>query len=157
MNLLGVSITDPKGEKFAEATLNFMRERLIKYQTETGNHYNYGSHSCRGTSYRLARKDREQFGEEIICANPGSKHPYYTNSTHVPVGYTDDIFEVLEKHRYPSDPLHREARWCICFWVRPSRTPTSSKRLVNTDFRELPSAVFLAGTRPSRCAQTTAT
>jgi len=96
LNLLKVDITDAKGKKFAEATLDFMRERLVQYQTETGNHYNLEATPAEGTSYRLARKDRALFGDDIIYANPGSKHPFYTNSTHMPVNHTDDIFELLD-------------------------------------------------------------
>lgn len=95
LNLLKVDITDPKGKKFAETVLEFMRDRLIRYQSETSNHYNLEATPAEGTSYRLARKDRALFGDEIVFANPGSQHPFYTNSTHIPVNHTDDIFEIL--------------------------------------------------------------
>jgi ribonucleoside-triphosphate reductase len=96
LNLLNVDICDPKGHEFARKTLDFMRERLVKYQTETGNHYNLEATPAEGTSYRLARKDRTTFGDSIVCANPGNKHPYYTNSSHMPVTHTDDIFKILD-------------------------------------------------------------
>jgi len=96
LNLLGVSVTDPKGAKFAESVLEFMRDRLVQYQSETGNHYNLEATPAEGTSYRMALKDRKAFGDAIVCANPGSEIPYYTNSTHAPVNFSDDIFEILD-------------------------------------------------------------
>ncbi|GAI50552.1 unnamed protein product, partial [marine sediment metagenome] len=74
--------------------LDFMRERLIKYQKETGNLYNLEATPGEGTSYRQAKIDKEKY-PDIITA--GTKEtPYYTNSSMLPVNYTDDIFEALK-------------------------------------------------------------
>jgi len=82
-----------KGGGFAEEVLTFMRERMIEYQTEDGNMYNLEATPAEGTSYRLAKIDKEKY-PDIITA--GDKVPYYTNSSQLPVNYTDDIFEALE-------------------------------------------------------------
>jgi ribonucleoside-triphosphate reductase len=93
LNFLGVNMADNKGIKFAEEILDFMRERLSGYQEETGNLYNLEATPGEGTSYRLPLKDKKEY-PEIITA--GEADPYYTNSTQLPVNYTDDIFEALE-------------------------------------------------------------
>jgi ribonucleoside-triphosphate reductase len=98
LNFMGVNIADKKGLEFAEEVLDFMRERLIKYQEETGNLYNLEATPAEGTSYRLALKDKKRY-PDIITA--GEKEPYYTNSTQLPVNYTDDLFEALKLQ----DPL----------------------------------------------------
>ena len=94
LNLLGVDIASEKGRKFAEEILRFMRRQLVKFQKETGSLYNLEATPAEGASYRLARIDKEQF-PDIITANPDGE-PFYTNSTHLPVGHTDDIFELLD-------------------------------------------------------------
>lgn len=100
LNFLGENIASKKGEALALKTLDFMREELIAYQKETGNNYNLEATPAEGTSYRLANIDKTDF-PEIICANEDmylkGAEPFYTNSTQLPVNYTDDIFEVLEK------------------------------------------------------------
>ncbi|MBN2688402.1 MAG: ribonucleoside triphosphate reductase [Deltaproteobacteria bacterium] len=99
LNLLGKSIADPAGHDFSKRVLDFMRSRLIKYQKETGNNYNLEATPAEGTSYSLARIDRKKFSD-IICANVngdgGTAEPFYTNSTQLPVNYTNDIFEALD-------------------------------------------------------------
>jgi ribonucleoside-triphosphate reductase len=93
-NFLGVDIADPTGKAFAVRVLRFMRERLAQYQDETGHLYNLEATPAEGATYRLAKQDRSRYSD-IIAA--GTKDvPYYTNSTHLPVGYTGDIFEALE-------------------------------------------------------------
>jgi len=92
LNFIDKDITTPAGQKFAKEVLDFMRERLVKYQEETGNLYNLEATPAEGTSYRLAKKDKEMY-PDIITA--GQREPYYTNSTQLPVGYTDDLFEAL--------------------------------------------------------------
>ena len=93
LNFIGEDIGSKKGSTFALEIMNFMRKRLIKYQQETGNLYNLEATPAESTAYRLAKKDREQY-PDIITA--GTKEvPYYTNSSQLPVGYTDDIFEAL--------------------------------------------------------------
>jgi len=77
-----------------------MRARMTEFQEETGNNYNLEATPAEGVSYRLARVDKDNFSD-IICANEEEyqkgKEPFYTNSTHLPVGYSDDIFEVLDQ------------------------------------------------------------
>lgn len=96
LNFLGVSIADPQGKAFAIRVLQFMRERLADFQEETGNLYNLEATPAEGTSYRLAKHDQKRF-PDIITA--GEDEPYYTNSTYLPVDYTDDPFEALEHQK----------------------------------------------------------
>jgi anaerobic ribonucleoside-triphosphate reductase len=96
--LLGVDITTKEGNAFAEEILVKMRDRLATYQEETGNNYNLEATPAEGTSYRLAMLDQKKY-ENMTFANGvglAVKDPYYTNSTHVPVNFTDDIFEILQ-------------------------------------------------------------
>ena len=93
LNFLGCSIFDSEGMAFASRTLDFMRERIAAFQEETGHIYNLEATPAEGTSFRLARIDKKMF-PDIICA--GDSNPYYTNSTQLPVGYTDDLFEALD-------------------------------------------------------------
>ena len=93
LNFLGINIGNKKGVKFATEVLDFMRDRLVKYQEETGNLYNLEATPAEGTSYRLALKDKKKY-PNIITA--GEEEPYYTNSTQLPVDYTDDLFEALK-------------------------------------------------------------
>jgi len=104
LNLLNCSIADKEGHKFAIKVLDFMREKLIEFQQETGNIYNLEATPAEGTSYRLAKKDKEKY-PDIIVANETEvqtrkAEPYYTNSTWLPVYYTDDLWEVL-RHQEP--------------------------------------------------------
>jgi anaerobic ribonucleoside-triphosphate reductase len=94
LNLLGVGIAHPEGKAFAVRTLRFMREVLARFQAETGRLYNLEATPAEGASFRLARADRSRF-PNIITAGT-DQVPYYTNSTHLPVVYSDDLFEVLE-------------------------------------------------------------
>ncbi len=93
LNMHGADISSIEGKEFAERVLDFMRERIMEFQEETGNFYNLEATPAEGVSYRLARKDRSEF-PEIVTA--GSDEPYYTNSVHLPVSYTSDMFEVLD-------------------------------------------------------------
>lgn len=93
LNLIGEGIDTPAGAKFAEDTLNFMRKQLEAFQEETGQLYNLEATPAEGTSFRLAQGDRQNF-PEIITA--GDDQPFYTNSTQLPVGSTDDIFQALQ-------------------------------------------------------------
>lgn len=94
LNFLGEGVDSPKGKKFALEIMDFMRNRLVKYQTETGNIYNLEATPAESTAYRLAKKDKEIFPE--ITTSGTKKIPYYTNSTQLPVNYTDDIFEEMD-------------------------------------------------------------
>jgi anaerobic ribonucleoside-triphosphate reductase len=94
LNFIGENIASKKGIRFASEILDFMRKRLVDYQKETGNIYNLEATPAESTAYRLALKDREKY-PDIICAGT-KKEPYYTNSSQLPVNYTDDVFEALK-------------------------------------------------------------
>ena len=99
LNLLGADIGSDTGKEFAERTLDYMRNRLVEFQRETGNNYNLEATPAEGTTYRLARIDKADFPETAHFANgigAAVEHPFYTNSTHLPVNYTDDLFELLD-------------------------------------------------------------
>ena len=99
LNLLGVDIGTEKGKAFAEKTLDFMRDRLVEYQKETGNNYNLEATPAEGTTYRLAQLDKANFPDRAHFANgigAEVKCPFYTNSSHLPVNYTDDLFELMD-------------------------------------------------------------
>ena len=100
LNFLGCSIGDDEGAAFARKVLLHMAEKIKDFQEETGHIYNLEATPAEGTSFRLAKIDRKLY-PEIVCAGSGT--PYYTNSTALPVGYTDDIFEALGKQ----EPLQR--------------------------------------------------
>jgi ribonucleoside-triphosphate reductase (formate) len=95
----GEDITTPKGRDFAIKVLDFMRERLEEYQKETGNIYNLEATPGEGITYRFARMDKKRFGK-IVVANEKSiiqgAKPYYTNSSQLPVNFTEDLFEALD-------------------------------------------------------------
>ena len=94
LNFIGEDIGSEKGRKFTLEVLDFMREKLVKYQKETGNIYNLEQTPAESTAYRLALKDKEKY-PDIITAGI-KENPYYTNSTQLPVNFTDDIFEALK-------------------------------------------------------------
>lgn len=100
MNLLGKSIVDDNARSYAKEVLSYMRDRLVDYQKETDNLFNLEATPAEGTTYRLAKIDKRAY-PDIIVANESEvrekkAEPYYTNSTHLPVNYTDDIFEALD-------------------------------------------------------------
>ncbi len=96
VNFLGENIAHEKGQEFSGKVLDYMRNKLLKYQEETGHNYNLEATPAEGVSYRLAKLDKQKY-PAILCANCETKgEPFYTNSTHLPVNYSDDIFEVLE-------------------------------------------------------------
>ncbi len=99
LNLFGENIGTETGQAFASDVLTHMRARLIKYQKETGNLYNLEATPAEGTAYRLALKDKELY-PDIIVANEAEyaagAQPFYTNSSQLPVYYSDDIVEVLD-------------------------------------------------------------
>ncbi len=98
-NLLGVNIGSAEGKAFAERTLDFMRDTLVDYQKQTGNNYNLEATPAEGTTYRLAQIDQKDFPKTAHFANGvgiAVEAPFYTNSTHLPVNYTDDLFELMD-------------------------------------------------------------
>ena len=88
-------LTHAETQVFAKAVLNHMREKLSDYQELYGDLYNLEATPAESTSYRLAKHDKERY-PDIITANEASGVPYYTNSSHLPVGYTADIFDALD-------------------------------------------------------------
>ena len=88
-------LTQKTAQDFTKKVLNHMRERLSDYQEMYGDLYNLEATPAESTSYRLAKHDRERY-PDIITASQDDSSPYYTNSSHLPVGYTSDIFEALE-------------------------------------------------------------
>ena len=94
-NLLGpeMDLTTEEGQALGVRTLNYMRDVIKEIQDETGHYYNLEATPAEGTSYRLAKSDKERYPDIITS---GGSVPYYTNSTQLPVGYTDDIFETLD-------------------------------------------------------------
>ena len=88
-------LTDKAAQEFTKNVLNFMREKLSDYQEEYGDLYNLEATPAESTSYRLAKHDRKHF-PNIITATEKGNTPYYTNSSHLPVGFTDDVFAALD-------------------------------------------------------------
>lgn len=95
LNLLNKDITTQEGRQFALEVLDYMRAKMIEFQQETGNYYNLEATPAEGSSFSLALKDQKQFGGAVRSASQ-SEIPYYTNSIHVPVNYTNDLFQVLD-------------------------------------------------------------
>ena len=91
---LRADLTDPKTQKFTRDVLNHMRERLSDYQEQYGDLFNLEATPAESTTYRFAKHDKEQF-PDIITANMNGT-PYYTNSSHLPVGFTEDVFSALD-------------------------------------------------------------
>ncbi|WGS64712.1 ribonucleoside triphosphate reductase [Marinitoga aeolica] len=88
-------IVNPEGKKFAEEIMNYMLEKLNEFNKETGNLYNLEASPAEGTTYRLAKIDRNEF-EDSIKQSGSNERPYYTNSVHPPVNYFEDPFDLLE-------------------------------------------------------------
>ena len=88
-------LTHPETQEFAKDVLNHMRERLSDYQELYGDLYNLEATPAESTTYRLAKHDRAHYPDIITAAKDENDTPYYTNSSHLPVGYTEDIFEAL--------------------------------------------------------------
>lgn len=103
LNLLDKGIESPQGTAFMQRSLELLRKLTEDYQEETGNLYNLEATPAEGASYRLARIDRELYGEAIHISGNGT--PYYTNSTALPVGHTANPLEALE-HQDALQPLY---------------------------------------------------
>jgi len=131
LNLYGTSIAEEKGQAFALKVLDFMRQRLSEFQEEIGEIFNLEATPAEGASYRLAKKDLERYPDIRIYNREryGGKVPYYTNSTHLPVGLTEDLFEALQLQ----DPLQtRYTGGTVFHAFLGERTPSPEaiKRLV---------------------------
>jgi anaerobic ribonucleoside-triphosphate reductase len=103
LNFMNKSIGDKEGKAFAEKVLDHMRDKMADYQQETGNIFNLEATPGEGTSYRLPRIDKAQYPDIRIYnqdkyngGRRGNVEPYYTNSTQLPVGFTNDVFEALD-------------------------------------------------------------
>jgi len=129
------SIGDKEGQKFALKVLDYIRNRLGDFQQETGNIYNLEATPAEGTSYRLARMDKAKYpdirvyNQEKYNNNGNRVEPYYTNSTQLPVGYTDDVFEALDLQ----DPLQTKytgGTVMHIFLGEESPSATATKKLV---------------------------
>jgi len=88
-------LTEEQAQEFTKDVLNFMREKLSDYQEEYGDLYNLEATPAESTTYRFAKKDKALY-PDIITAASDDETPYYTNSSHLPVGYTNDLFEALD-------------------------------------------------------------
>ena len=95
-NWLRADLTHEETQAFAKKVLNHMRERLSDYQEQYGDLYNLEATPAESTTYRLAKHDVEKYPEIITAACSKDETPYYTNSSHLPVGYTADIFDALD-------------------------------------------------------------
>lgn len=159
LNLLGADIASDEGRAFALSVLDFMRDRLMAYQEATGHLYNLEATPAEGTTYRFAKEDRARF-PGILQAGT-SQAPYYTNSSHLPVGRTDDPLEALDHQddlqtRYTGGTvLHlflgeRVRDWKAC--ARFVRKVAESYRLpyftLTPTFSICPSHGYLAGETP---------
>ncbi len=131
LNFLGKEMTNPEAYEFAKRVLDFMRNKLEDFQDETKNNYNLEATPAEGTSFRLAKKDTAKY-DDIIVSN--QKHfekgasPYYTNSTQLPVNYTDDLFEALRLQ----DPLQTRYTGGTVF-----HTFVGEKQLPNASVKQL--------------------
>jgi ribonucleoside-triphosphate reductase len=94
VNFLGENIASHKGRVFTLEVMDFMRNRMLEYQKETGNIYNLEATPSESTAYRLCLKDKAKYPD--IAAAGTKKSPYYTNSSQLPVNYTDDLFEAMK-------------------------------------------------------------
>lgn len=98
LHLTKSDLTSQEGQQIALQTLDFMRSQIQAYQQKTGDLYNLEATPAEGTSYRLAKLDQKEFGKLAIFANQPTNEiePYYTNSSQLPVGFSDDIFQALD-------------------------------------------------------------
>lgn len=100
LNFFNKNIASPEGQAFTLEIMDFMRNRLMDYQNETNNLYNLEASPAEGATYRFAKKDKELYPDIIVgneeAYRANGADPYYTNSTHLPVNYTKDVFEALD-------------------------------------------------------------
>ncbi|OCC14729.1 Ribonucleotide reductase of class III (anaerobic), large subunit [Dissulfuribacter thermophilus] len=96
LNMFGKDLSDPEAVAFAARVLDFMKDVLVRFQEETGNLYNLEATPGEGTAYRLAKLDTKRFPGIKIANMEKTDTPFYTNSTHLPVDFTDDIIQVLD-------------------------------------------------------------
>ena len=132
-NLLGVDLTSEEGVSFAGRVMAALRERLAKYQEETGHLYNLEATPAEGATYRFAKADKDLFGDQIICANEEAwrqgADPYYTNSTQLPVMANLDLFDALERQE-PLQNLYTGGTVFHCFLGERLPSGDAAKHLV---------------------------
>ncbi|MEM2940437.1 MAG: ribonucleoside triphosphate reductase [Thermoproteota archaeon] len=127
LNFLGCTIGDPEGLNFSIKVLDFMRKRLQDFQEETGSIFNLEATPAEGTSHRLAKIDKKKYPHIIVANEEDVKNgaaPYYTNSTNLPVYYTDDLWEYLRLQ----DPLQTRytGGTVVHVWLGESNPPVES-------------------------------
>ena len=136
LNFMGKDLVSEEGYAFALKVLDFMRDMLQEYQVETGHIYNLEATPAEGTSFRLAKMDRARYADIIVANSEEVTHgaqPYYTNSSQLPVNYTDDLFEALRLQ----DPLQIKYTGGTVFHTFVGERQLSGaavKRLVNKVF-----------------------
>ncbi len=134
LNLFGESVATEKGKDFAVKVLTFMRDKMGDYQEETGDYFNLEATPAEGTSYRLALLDRRS-GRDMIFANGKADSPekvvYYTNSSQLPVGHTDDLFTALD-HQDDLQTLYTGGTVTHAFLNEKIDDPETVKQLVKT-------------------------
>lgn len=123
----GKDITSVEGKQFTIDTLTFMREKLAHFQQETGSLYNLEATPAESTSYRFARSDKRAFGDKIFTS--GETQPFLTNSTQLPVDYTDDVVKAL-MHQNDIQPLYTGGTMFHTFLGESMSDGESCKRLV---------------------------
>ncbi len=160
-------LTDPRGHAFVVRLLDFVRARMVQYQEETGHLYNLEATPAEGTTYRFAKEDRRRWSTILQAGT--DENPYYTNSSQLPVGFTDDPFEALERqddlqtkytggtvlHLYMSERLSTPdaARELVRRSLSRFRLPYLT---VTPTFSICPAHGYLAGEHPT-CPQCAAT
>ncbi len=126
LNFLGENIATKEGKGFTIKTLNFMREKLVEFQEETGSLYNLEATPAESTAYRLARLDKKMHPDIITS---GKDEPYLTNSTQLPVDYTEDPIEAIE-HQNDIQPLYTGGTIFHTFMGERMSSGESAKQLV---------------------------
>jgi ribonucleoside-triphosphate reductase len=138
-NLNGGDLSRPEGQAFAVRALQFMRSRLADFQTETDSIFNLEATPAEGTSYRLARLDQRRYPDIKIYSlehhgngnGEAPREPYYTNSTQLPVGFTDDVFEAL-RLQDPLQSLYTGGTVLHCFLGERMPSVQATKALVRS-------------------------
>ena len=126
LNLMDKDISTKEGKNFSIRVLNFMRDRIMQYQEETGDLFNLEATPAEGVTYRFAKHDKRDF-PDIITA--GKNEPYYTNSVHLPVNYPTDIFDLLD-HQEELQALFTGGTVVHCFLGERIDDPAMVKNLV---------------------------
>ncbi len=121
------NITTKEGHAFAVAVLEHMQEKIKSFQEETKNFYNLEATPAEGTTYRFAKEDRKRFPDILQAGTPDA--PFYTNSSQVPVGFTDDVFEVLE-HQDDLQTKYTGGTVLHCYMTERISSPEACRNLV---------------------------